>query len=117
MTDLYGVTPDMVAATLDKAIEVLHEKGWVRGMLRAQDGRVCAVGALVEAAKLSAPLLYSSEPGQAMQLMNAAERLMHEQLLQRGERFDGVMTWNDYTARDVDEVIEVMKLAREAVSP
>lgn len=30
----------------DKALELLHERGWYQGMLESSDGRLCLVGTL-----------------------------------------------------------------------
>lgn len=92
---------------IDKAIELLRERGWIRGAEHTYQG-FCLRGALRTAANLTASSCQSSAAAYGW-----AERACEERIYQlRGTRMS-IPAWNDNYAADVDEVIGLLKLAGE----
>lgn len=131
MTSKYRTTEDRIATTLETAADRLEsgEYQWRRGAYE-EDGQVCAVGALRRAAAYSVttaraaaeymkPHLVDSmvlDPGIIDDLTGGGFLLtlnlgtVREQVESWGGE-SMVVTWNDRVAKDVSEVVEVMKLA------
>jgi hypothetical protein len=89
----------------DNAIEYIHEHGWARGKFQNEKGEVCIAGAI----NRSALQLYGTR-------INESEFDLISYILERefGNQYWGSITnWNDHLAKDVDEVIGVLKLASE----
>jgi hypothetical protein len=100
------VTP---AEILDGAIDVIHERGWTRGAVEDEVGRVCLVGAIEKATRSRADWRPEVE----------AQRALHQACTEhfgfkRSRR--AIPAFNDQLIRDADEAIEVLKLARERLA-
>lgn len=91
---------------VERAIAELRERGWVRCELMDDFGRVCLLGALQVAAT-------TVDCTQHNQVVLEAYRVLLEK--HGYDKFDSVEDWNDNHAKDVDEVIELLKLAGERV--
>jgi hypothetical protein len=96
---------------LFKAVDVLHERGWVQGQLERADGSVCLVGAINVAVTGSAAPRDAVWDDKELALLGTAA-------------FDAVRSevnepnlgrWNDKRARDVDDVIDALKRAADRV--
>ena len=104
-----------MSEVIDRAIEVLREKGWVRGSLYDPiTGRFCLNGALgVATGLLDADnhhlggLTHPDEWARRTAAFHDAQQAIVAHV------GTTVPHWNDHKARDVDEVIEVLKLAGE----
>ena len=92
---------------IDKTIEVLERDGWCQFAMTNDEGRHCAVGALA-VARLELGLGYE----ETNHAENTMQMLLHEQT---GHHI-GVMPWNDDCARNVDDVIHLLKLAGEELA-
>lgn len=86
-----------MAELTDKAIELLREKGWIRGQAFNHRG-YCVMGALDKATTLTNTS--RAQLGRAMNVLMDMVDLSPPD-------------WNDHHARDIDHVIEVLKLVGE----
>jgi hypothetical protein len=91
---------------VEKAIGELRERGWVRGELMDDFGRVCLLGAL-QVAQTTVNCTQQNE------VVLEAYRILLERY--GYDKFDSVEDWNDNYADSVDDVIELLKLAGERV--
>lgn len=83
---------------IDNAIQLLLEEGWIRGAAHTSMG-YCLAGALTAG---------WVNTGERDHKMNAAFHAVIEEL-----GTSGLSYWNDHTARDRDDVVELLKLANE----
>ena len=90
-----------MSEVMDRAIDILREGGWTRGATE-DNGQHCLLGALWEAEK---QLSYGGA-----HYINVH---MVWRVLQTHHHASNIPMWNDYVARDADEVIGVLKLAGE----
>jgi hypothetical protein len=93
------VSAQQVAADLRAAAEVLRRDGWSRWHFERSDGAHCAAGALHRVAPNS---------GAGM-----ARRLAAHRAFSRCTGH-GVVQFNDYIAKDADEVIAALEAAADA---
>lgn len=107
---------ELVQKVTGKTIEVLRRCGWVRGTMKDDSGRFCLVGAMQQAiGELHTVLGHDNNPEEAWTRSYIA---VQRTLRDRGWSTDrGIEAWNDQSARDVDEVIEVLKLAGDQPIP
>lgn len=96
-------------AIIDKAIDVLHNKGWGRhNYIDGVTGHHCTLGALqaATAGRDSLPLyqagFYTAPYGVKAAVAQAI-----------GVPSNAIASWNDHVARDADDVIAHLKTARE----
>lgn len=100
---------------VDGAIDYLHEHGWTRGALEDNIGRVCLLGALAHG-RLKVVISLGRFTKRRQRQVEWAWLDMNRAVLQVIERrSDAVQIeqWNDVFAKNADEVIEVLKLAKE----
>lgn len=116
-----------VEKILDRAIDAINENGWCRNTLMDDNGHVCMLGALeiaqVQMRNELVDLLGNQQDAyvRSIRLLGEAERRIAQLLKERDLRgallhklpADMIPEWNDYRAKDADEVIEVLKLAKE----
>lgn len=96
---------------LEKAIDVLEEEGWQRGVYGDPTNAVphCAVGAIFRACWLSG-MSTMDEPGQG------AIAALYEVIPKGpGTYLGSVERWNDAEARNIAEVTDTFKKAVKAV--
>src|SRR4051812_24446089 len=113
---------ESVVQLTDEAIKALREHGWVKGSIWSPEG-YCVMGALQSAARKDWLNCYGYGPGSrqqreaAMQIANLklteVVRALQVVLHEHGFPGDSVVDWNDKHARDVDEVIGMLKLTGE----
>lgn len=99
----------------DDAIEVLREYGWIKGSIWSPDG-YCVMGALQTASRknwLRSDQTYRADSAAATQKLTDAVRTLQLVLREQGFSWSSVTEWNDKHARDVDEVIGMLKLTGE----
>jgi len=96
----------------DAAIDRLHEKGWSRGRFTNASGQHCLVGAVMYAVPMRKGVSYKP---QRAELYEALVRVIPVDYA-CGTTREQVMRWNDCDARDADDVIEKLKLARELLA-
>lgn len=87
------------------AAGILRRCGWTRGHIKNAQGQYCLVGAIQAAI---AELHWQYEAG----IIGTTHDAVLRTIAARDPQWDGsIEGWNDTCARDVDEVIEVLKLA------
>ncbi len=98
---------DRDIAVTDNAITILHNNGWAQGTMITPDGRRCLVRALEHASYF----------GLSLRALHAVHRAIYggapDHHDSRSYVTSRLMQWNDTQGRHPDEVIEVLKLARE----
>lgn len=90
--------PQTPAQTLWEAAQLIRERGWAQGEYSRQDGALCALGAIREAAAGDA-VLTGLATGM---LMNRIERL-------HGRVYHAIWTWNDAPDRTWVQVTGLME--------
>jgi hypothetical protein len=113
---------DQVTEVLRKAREVIEERGWCQGMLTADNGNVCAMGALRQATHdipLTVKEACKLEEEAVKRMSKAAGTHFYE-----GESAEGapyvyhvfdheIPSWNDKPSRTVEDVLLMFKRAAE----
>lgn len=97
---------------LRQAANYIRDHGWTRGTLRDQNGQVCSLGAIRYANGFNA---YNSETEACKYLAEEIVRAnpyWRRRVAVYGAE-DAIMSWNDSSADDVDEVIHFFKAAAE----
>lgn len=84
-------TPTEVADALDAAADYIEVHGWCQGAFRTDDGKVCAIHAIVEVASAKRAVM-----------LGAASAL--------SAFVGGVLVFNDEEGRTEFEVIDAMRL-------
>ena len=107
------------AAVLRRAANLLEDQGWCRYTLRDREGRHCAMGALLAARDVPVDLVWSRAIDMRVAEKDAAAVARHLGLEQvvAGSRhpwWETVATWNNYEARDRDEVVAALRGAAAA---
>lgn len=98
------------AEILNKAADVIAERGWHRGAYEnPHDGGVCAMGAMCVAAGLPPRAIAISCEAEALDDVFEAERHLRRFL------GAGVTEWNDEIAENPDEVAAALREAAKAV--
>jgi hypothetical protein len=103
------------------AADVIHERGWFKGgLVDPNTGAVCTVGAL-NCVFIGDPLFTAGPIESTWRLRRLRLIRMMEDTLNITPRMSSIVpkefnlaTWNDYTARDADEVVHTFKLTAEA---
>lgn len=104
------------AELIDKAIEVINEKGWCRGVLENKQGQVCTLGALEQARFQLNQERAANEVFAAIRAYVSAKHAIGEVVAERSPQCSNIPTWNDVYAESADDVIEVLKIARENIA-
>ena len=105
---------------IDEAICVLQDGGWIRGHAHTNEG-YCTLGALAQARRFLVMRMMRSHGGEldadvwtvASQAYSDALGRILQQINGCSTYLSSVPNWNDNLARDADEVIEMLKLAKE----
>lgn len=81
---------------LERAADLIEERGWCRGRFRDDTGRICIDFALVTA-----------------DIVNNAQTRDYvlEELHTRGVRCQDLTLWNDFEADDIDDVVDLLRHA------
>lgn len=98
---------------LDKSIQILLEKGWIRGDFKNKDG-YCAVGALSQAA-FDAPYTAASDHENYDEYVKAyrcLDKVAEVRSLITDEVIGGIMLYNDSRAETIDDVIAKFEEAK-----
>jgi len=82
-----------VQKDLERAANLIRERGWVQGQYTTDDGAVC----------ISMAIYLAIGPE-----VDAALRRVQDGLLARGWQ-RGLIAWNDVDGRTVDEVLELLE--------
>lgn len=105
------------ADLIDKAIEVINEKGWCQNTMENEHGQVCTLGALERARhQLFHGLQESAEVFASIRNYVDAKHAIGEVIAARVPHSTNIPTWNDVYAESADDVIEVLKIARENIA-
>src|SRR5436190_96477 len=91
----------------DKAIDLLREHGWIRYRLRTDAG-MCATGAIRIACGAKRPYMVWTDAERE------AVRFVASLVMAPYDLPWGLSKWNDEQARNVDDVIGLLKRASEA---
>ena len=95
-----------VGLVIDKAIAIINEHGWTRRMEHnIRTGGYCMRGALKRAAK-------EVDEHRWTYLFEQSE-LTVNRILHGRQHYQGIPRWNDHYAQGADDVLGVLKLARE----
>lgn len=81
---------------LERAADLIEERGWCRGRFRDDAGRICIDFALV-----TADLINNAR----------ARRYVLDELRSRGVRCNDLALWNDFHAGDSDDVVDLLRHA------
>jgi hypothetical protein len=92
---------------LDGAIRAIEERGHAQGAYQEDDGRVCLKGALRIGAGANAMTTYPDQ-------LNFHQAQTHVLSLIYG--YCTIPGWNDEEGRTADEVLHLLKAAREAAA-
>lgn len=105
---------------INKAIDILRTKGWTKGVLHDRvTGQYCTEGAINAATLFTCRdqrgrFLPMSERIQRKAVVkNAIEDVISSLDCECSRCRTSIVAWNDQIAKDVDEVIGVLKLAGE----
>ncbi|MGH9163934.1 MAG: DUF6197 family protein [Acidimicrobiales bacterium] len=79
---------------LERAAELIEERGWCRGHFRNDDGRICLDFALITAD------LVNNE---------RARTCVSDELAARGVLCDNLVMWNDFYATEAAEVVGLLR--------
>ena len=79
---------------LERAADLIEQRGWCQGRFKDDDGRICLDFALI-----SADLERNAD----------ARWCVSKELQARGVSCDGLVSWNDGQARDKSEVVELLR--------
>ncbi len=81
---------------LERAADLIEERGWCRGKFHDTSGRICIDFALV-----SSDLVNNAR----------ARRYVLEELRSRGVRCNDLALWNDFQAAGSDDVVDLLRHA------
>jgi len=81
---------------LERAADLIEERGWCRGRFRDEAGRMC-----IDFAMVSADLTTNA----------LARRCVLDELRGRGVRCNDLALWNDFQAVDSHEVVDLLRNA------
>lgn len=81
---------------LERAADLIEERGWCRGRFRDEGGRICVDFALV-----SADIVNNAR----------ARRVVLDELRSRGVRCNDLALWNDFQAQGSADVVDLLRHA------
>ncbi|MGH9155306.1 MAG: DUF6197 family protein [Acidimicrobiales bacterium] len=81
---------------LERAADLIEERGWCRGRFRDDSGRIC-----IDFALLSADIVHNAQ----------ARKYVVEELRSRGVRCHDLALWNDFQAGGSDDVVDLLRHA------
>lgn len=91
-----------VAEVLERAAEVIEERGWCQNDLYTADGRLCLMGAVDRVTRTEAGVFLN-----AMEAMD--EYVIDNYAARRGIGLRPCVTWNDSADRTEHEVIDALR--------
>ena len=96
-----------LAKILNEAADVLAERGWCKGVYYSSDGKYCALGAIMSVC---------DKHGIGHNTEFEAKKVLCEQINPENKLITStsISDWNDKTAKNVDEVIDMLHKAAHA---
>lgn len=103
------------AVVLNKAADLIEERGWFQGNIRDDDKRLCANIALSVAAEVRGDLMQGEGASERYALYTQAQVALLKHLDIQPElgrvRGEAVICWNDTPGRTLSEVATAMRAA------
>jgi len=109
-------TPEQVADSLAEAREYIEENGWGQLQMVAEDGSVCAMGAIVMSAGAKQRLSGYQDPVVLPAVVALARAIGSRSTLdslEQGIAVGVVVGWNDHVARDQQQVLDMFAKAEK----
>lgn len=103
-----------VADVLERAAEVIEERGWCQSKIEEVDGRVCLIGSIKAATGVPLDSVASLDPANVPPLWVRAAQAV-DRVIQTEHAGTWSADWNDCAGRDKYEVIDLLKTVAKEI--